>query len=215
MGFFDSMRDLAGAAADMAASKTEDLVSAAEQRLDEHEASRELERTFRKTHQYGSIAIDANNRLMKVKACVPAGKKSGLRKFGEASAAVMTMGMSLAITSQLGKPKDAVVRFDDVRGFELLEDDSVVQQHASRTGAVGARIGNVGFGSIDAYGASATGRTIDSLILRIDVNSLDTPALFITYISKRTQRTGRKYQEAITECHQAMQCLGMILDGEC
>lgn len=87
----------------------------------------ELKTTFNVTNTMGDVSIDSNHRLFKIKhASSKAKKKSGIMaKTGKATVAMMTAGASLAI-EQAMKPNDKVFSFDDLRGFELLEDDAQI-----------------------------------------------------------------------------------------
>lgn len=174
----------------------------------------ELKSIFIETKNMGDVSIDSNNRLFKVKhASASIKKKSGLMtKTAKATGALMTAGASLAIEHAM-KPSDRVFTFDDLRSFELLEDDAQVVG-----GGVGmALVGGAFFGIGGAIAGAMTGnkktkKTVDNLILKINLNDLDFPCVMITYINKSTKVSSNDYRKALGVAQETISCLELIAE---
>lgn len=108
-----------------------------------------------------------------------------------------------------------MVDFCDIRGYQLIEDDSVMQ-----SGGLGAAVvGGALFGPVGAVagamgGSKATSKFVDSMVLRIDIDDFDYPCILLTIVKKRIRRSGKDYQKALKESQEIIQCLEMILASQ-
>lgn len=220
MGFMDRVKRVSSDVTEMA----QDMVtSAVQDKMAEHEdqqaAKREqqdLARRFSSTSDMGDLSVDTRNGLFKVRhASADVKRESGaLLKTGKALAAVYTLGASVAIEHAM-KPDDRVFRFDELLGYELLEDDSQVVvggmevRHNERE-TFTPWDGTIGKNTV--ISEQMTKKAIDSLLLRIDLRDVDMPCVIISYITKPTASTSKEYQKALGKAQQTVACLERILE---
>ena len=205
MGLFDKAKEVALQAAD--AAQTEIVA-----RKEAHDAS--PEGRFAKTRDFGQLAIDSGNELLKIKnATGELKKKSGvIGKTAKATAALMTAGLSLAAEAAM-KPKDIVVPFDQIRGYSVMQDDEEIQGGTLGSAAVGGLLlGGVGAVIGAVGGKRKNKKAVNVLALRIDLDSLDMPCAVVTYINKSTKTDSKDYQKAVSDMQNAMSCLDLILE---
>lgn len=205
MGFFDKAKEVALQAAD--AAQTEIVA-----RKEAHDAS--PEGRFTKTRDFGQLAIDSGNELLKIKnATGELKKKSGVvGKTAKATAALMTAGLFLAAEAAM-KPKDIVVPFNQIRGYSVMQDDEEIQGGTLGSAAVGGLLlGGVGAVIGAVGGKRKNKKAVNVLALRIDLDSLDMPCAVVTYINKPTKTDSKDYQKAVSDMQNAMSCLDLILE---
>lgn len=171
---------------------------------------------FRPVKNIGQVAIDHANRFFLVRNAAsyvrPAPRKVSKARI---RAAVMSMGLSevVAAVNSSTKVSDKIFSFDELVGYELLEDDSVVS--AGTTATVASARSSL-FGT-RAYGASASAqvgmqkKVVEHLVLRIDTDDVEYPCVMITYISKPTVVSSNNYRFAFSQAQQTMSALGAIL----
>ena len=171
---------------------------------------------FRPVKNIGQVAIDHANRFFLVRNAAsyvrPAPRKVSKARI---RAAVMSMGLSevVAAVNSSTKASDKIFSFDELVGYELLEDDSVVS--AGTTATVASARSSL-FGT-RAYGASASAqvgmqkKVVEHLVLRIDTDDVEYPCVMITYISRPTVVSSNNYRFAFSQAQQTMSALGAIL----
>lgn len=162
----------------------------------------------------GPLKIDEANSQFQINGSVlNVGKKSSA--FSKMMA-VSTLGMSAIAGKAISGGKQHVgknlwFQFSDLLNYELLEDDSIVT-----SGGVGqALIGGALFGGAGAISGGITGKRIqkkrvDSLQIKITLNSFDCPYMLIPIISKSVKTNSKEYQAAIEEAHQILSALDVI-----
>ncbi len=217
MGFRDLMNSAVDAAKDKATSVYEDKKAEVQQSIELAGQKKELAQSrkdqFHPVKTLGELSIDDANRLFKVKnATGEIKKKSGLlSKTVRATTAVMTVGASEAVIAAT-KPSDKIFSFDELEGYELLEDDSAV----TSGGKAAAVAGGVMMGGLGAI-AGAVARTrrqkkrVENLVLRIDTNDMEYPCVMITYINKGAKVDSNAYRKAQSQAQQTMSALNLIL----
>lgn len=191
------------------------LSSAASTAVSEIKDNFELAKQLKKV---GIITINERDRTFQIKGAIaPNGKKTGLiGGLFKGTLAVSTMGMSVAAEKALGLGKTKVgtkdwYDFDDLISYELLEDDSVVT-----SGGVGqALIGGAIFGAAGAIAGGITGKRtqkkkVDSLYIKVTLNSFSSPCLMIPLITKSIKTSSKEYQAAFNEAHQILSTLDVI-----
>lgn len=182
------------------------------------DAQAELAYVFSPTNDMGNISVDSNNKLFMIReASADIKKKTGaLAMTGKVLAATYTLGASVAIEKHMKKqntPSDRIFRFDELRGFELLEDDSSVV-----SGGIGAAlVGGAFFGGFGALagakaGSRKTKKAIDNLVLKINLTDLDFPSVMITYINKTVKTSSNTYRKAVGDAQNTISCLELILE---
>ena len=172
---------------------------------------------FHPVKNIGQVAIDHDSRFFLVRNATgymrPAPRKVSKKRVG---AALMTWGLSEVVVAAVNsstKASDKIFSFDELAGYELLEDDSVVSASTSATVAT-ARSSLFG---TRAYGASASAqvgmqkKVVEHLVLRIDTDDVEYPCVMITYISKPTAVSSNNYKFAFSQAQQTMSALGAIL----
>lgn len=217
MGLFDKVKDkaadVAANAGDMAMQAAETRKQASMEKREEKAARKELASMFSATQKHGALEVDAAHRLVKIKHATTElpKKKSGL---GTATAAVMTLGASVAVSAAM-KPADFIVSFEDVRGYAVIQDDDAIQGGTIGAAAVGAVL----FGGVGAI-VGATGRrrknkkVINTMALRVDLATFDMPCAIVSYISKPVKNDDKEYAKAVSELQSAMSCLDFVLEQQ-
>ena len=169
------------------------------------------------TQKVSAVKIDESNRMFQINGTVPAnGKKSGIvGKTFKGFMAVSTMGMSLAaekiLSSKTKVGANKWYPFSDLVSYDLLEDDALVT-----SGGVGqALIGGAVFGGAGAIAGAVTGKRIqkkriDSLYIKVTLNTFDTPCVLIPLITKPTKTNSKEYQVAFEEAHKILSVLDVI-----
>lgn len=162
----------------------------------------------------GPLKIDEANSQFQINGSVMnVGKKSSA--FSKMMA-VGTLGMSTIAEKAITGGKQHVgqnkwFQFSDLLSYEFLEDDAVVI-----SGGVGqALIGGAVFGAAGAIAGGITGKRVqkkrvDSLQIKITLNSFDCPCVLVPIISKPTKTNSKEYQAAMNEAHQILSVLDVI-----
>lgn len=219
MGFMDKMKKTANDAQQLATNAVNDKLAEREQKqldkADDKREQAELKSIYRPTNSMGDVSIDSANELFKVhRASANIPKTSGtMMKTGKALAAVYTLGASVAIEHAM-KPDDRIFRFDEIRSFELLEDESQVVG-----GGVGmALVGGAFFGGSGAVAGSLVGgkktkKTVDNLLLKINLRDIDFPCVIIPYITKTVKVTSNDYKKALGAAQETISCLELIIES--
>lgn len=230
MGWMDKLKttidEVQNNALDLASTKKEEIEQSialkAEHREQEHakelsmqEEQRQLKSLFNASKKMGDVSIDIPHELFMVRrASAQLPKKSGmLMKTGKAIAAMSTLGASIAI-EQAMKPDNRVFRFDEIRSFELIQDDSSVM-----SGGVGAAVaGGLLLGGVGAIVGSNVGKrkgrkVVENLFLKINLKSLDFPCVIIPYIDKAVKVSSNEYKKAFSAAQETVSCLELIVDA--
>lgn len=171
-------------------------------------------KTMASIKKIGPLKIDEENSRFQINgSVVNVGKKPGaLSKM----MAVGTLGMSVIAEKAISGNKQHVgqnkwFQFSDLLSYEFLEDDAVVV-----SGGVGqALIGGAVFGAAGAIAGGITGKRVqkkrvDSLQIKITLNSFDYPCVLVPIISKPTKTNSKEYHEAMKEAHQILAALDVI-----
>ena len=164
----------------------------------------------------GIITINELDNTFKIHGAAAPKKKSGLvGGMFKGAMAVSTMGLSVAAGKALGGGKKVGSKewysFDELVNYELLEDDSLVT-----SGGVGqALIGGALFGGFGAAAGGITGKRIqkkkiESLFIKVTLNSFETPCIMIPLITKPTKTNSSEYKSAFQEAHQILSTLDAI-----
>lgn len=224
MGFMDAIKKKAGEAQQIAEQAVSNKLAEHEQKqIEKADAKQELAASkqeqaelkamFRPTRTMGDVSVDASHKLFKVRRATANIKKdaSSLAKTSKALLAVSTLGASAAIEHAM-QPDDHVFRFDEIRSFELLEDDSqIIGGGAGAAIAGGIAFGAAGMIAGSNVGKKKTTKTVDNLLLKINLRSFDLPCVIIPYITKKTSVNSKDYAKALSEAQQTISCLELIL----
>ncbi len=173
---------------------------------------------FSATKKIGPVQIDEKNCRFRIKGAISSnGKKTGL--VGGTFKGLMafsTLGMSVAAEKALGLGKQKVgskdwFEFEDLINYDLIEDDSIVT-----SGGVGqALISGAVFGGLGAIAGGITAkrtqkRKVESLYIKITINSFKNPCVMIPLITKSTKTNSKEYQTSFQLAHQILAALDVI-----
>ena len=214
MGLFDQVKGAAINAANNAANNVQNSI---ERKGNQMARSVDMASTFSPTRRMGVIEIDTTNRIMKVVGGIRKQKGAGSKAL-RASAAVMTLGASMLATRKMSNvsKSNGYLSFDEIRSYEVMQNNAVVSNFSSQTTAVGAATEVAGFGIASGRGRtnakSVTSSAITSLVIHIESGNLDTPDLFAVYVDENTP--ANKIATAEMDCRQAAKVLDMILEGQ-
>lgn len=174
--------------------------------------------SYHVTKKVGPVKIDEKHMVFQINGTVPAnGKKSGIMgKSFKGLVAVSTVGMSVVAEKTLGIGGKKVGvnewhNFSDLISYELIEDDSIIT-----TGGVGhALIGGALFGGAGAIAGGITGKRvqkkrIESLYIKVTLNSFKNPCILIPLITKPTKINGKEYKNAFEDAHKILSVLDVI-----
>ena len=221
MGLGKRIGDAASKAKDKASNSLDKHVETKEMQKELRAEAKELEEArsdqFHPTKTIGEVSIDDRNELFRVKHATAQMQKAHgkLAKTARVTTAILTVGTSEAIGAvgkAVTRPSDKTFLFDELIGYELLEDDSTVT-----SGGIGTAIaGGVLFGGVGAIVGGMTGsktakKKIENLVLRIDTNDMQFPCIMITYINKPTKTNSNDYRKAMSQAQETMSALNLIL----
>lgn len=106
---------------------------------------------------------------------------------------------------------DLYYRFEDIRDYELLE----VNAQVTRGGLGSAVLGGVLLGGVGAIAGSVIGKNskkmVENLFLRVDINDLEYPCVYVNFIESPVPITSGRYKRALEDAHNAVSRLGLIL----
>lgn len=176
----------------------------------------------------GFVTVDKANKQFKLRDINIPGKKSGglLKNSFKATLAVSTWGMSLLVPGggfNGGKKKTGWIPFEDLVSYELLQNDDVVVSggvgQAIIGGVVGAALLGPLYGAAGMIAGGATAKRtsstkINSLAVRITLNSFDMPCCFVYLIEKPTKNNSKAYREAVENAQQLLSTLDLIVHNK-
>lgn len=94
--------------------------------------------------------------------------------------------------------------FKDVISAELMEDEKEYTNSYARQSALSSK---------SFYGSSSTTKFCTKMQLKIVLNSMTSPQEYITFISKRTWKTRKKYKEAYDMAQKFLSTLQVIISN--
>lgn len=210
MGLFDKVKDVTNQVVGGAMEEIK-----AEQALKEEKKAeyKRLNNLFTPTKVLGDLELDMENELFKVrKASSGIKKKSG--GFGKTLLAVSTAGASL-VAEAMVQPDDKIFSFDELVDFELIEDEGAITKGGLGSAVVGGvLLGGVGAIVGSNVGAKKSKKTVESLYLKINLNDVDFPCVFVPYITKETKTKSNAYTEAFNKAQESVSCLNIIVNRQ-
>lgn len=122
----------------------------------------------------------------------------------------------LVLSEVLGsRKKSTVYNYSDIIDFELLEDGESVAQ-----GGLGrALVGGALFGGAGAIVGGVTGKrkqkgVCNSLEIKVTVNDMNNPAVFIKFITSPTKRNGFLFKSAYKDAQECLSVFQLICDQQ-
>lgn len=184
----------------------------AQQKKEEFKVNQEeLRKVFVSTQKMGDIEIDEVNKLLKFNnASSNIKKNNAIKLLGKGVLAMYTLGASIAVEMAL-KPGDIIFRYDEIRDYDLLENDvSVESGGLGRAIAGDVLAGPVGglFGSLTAK--RKTRKSIDMMALQISTTNFCFPSIMISYLTNETKTKSTRYTNALSQARNTIACLNLI-----
>ncbi|EFE45527.1 hypothetical protein HMPREF0863_02448 [Erysipelotrichaceae bacterium 5_2_54FAA] len=184
----------------------------AQQKKEEFKVNQEeLRKVFVSTQKMGDIEIDEVNKLLKFNnASSNIKKNNAMKLLGKGVLAMYTLGASIAVEMAL-KPGDIIFRYDEIRDYDLLENDvSVESGGLGRAIAGDVLAGPVGglFGSLTAK--RKTRKSIDMMALQISTTNFCFPSIMISYLTNETKTKSTRYTNALSQARNTIACLNLI-----
>jgi len=104
-----------------------------------------------------------------------------------------------------------IYRYSDILEFELLENgSSVTKGGLGRALVFGALAGGVGAIVGGVTGSRKTANICESLSIKITVNNINNPAIFINLITSKTKMNSSVYKEKYKTAQEALSLLNVI-----
>lgn len=111
--------------------------------------------------------------------------------------------------------KFRIYNFSDIIDFELLEDEeSVIKGGLGRAVAGGVLFGGVGavVGGVTANRKSKS--VCNSLVIKITVNDIENPTIYINLIKKATKKNTNTYKSLYNLAHQILSLLRLMCNSK-
>ncbi|EOH55844.1 TPA: SHOCT domain-containing protein [Enterococcus faecium] len=106
----------------------------------------------------------------------------------------------------------SIYDLDKINSYELVENGTSIS-----SGGLGrAAIGALAFGGVGAIVGAVTGKKKDNTIIehlniKINMNDLDKPVIYLPLISKKTKRSSMLYKNAIVQADKILSTLDILL----
>ncbi len=184
----------------------------AQQKKEEFKVNQEeLRKVFVSTQKMGDIEIDEVNKLLKFNnASSNIKKNNAMKLLGKGVLAIYTLGASIAVEMAL-KPGDVIFRYDEIRDYDLLENDVSVESGGLGRAIAGDVIaGPVGglLGSLTAK--RKTRKSIDMMALQVSTTNFCFPSIMISYLTNETKTKSTRYTNALSQARNTIACLNLI-----
>lgn len=184
----------------------------AQQKKEEFKVNQEeLRKVFVSTQKMGDIEIDEVNKLLKFNnASSNIKKNNAMKLLGKGVLAMYTLGASIAVEMAL-KPGDVIFRYDEIRDYDLLENDVSVESGGLGRAIAGDVIaGPVGglLGSLTAK--RKTRKSIDMMALQVSTTNFCFPSIMISYLTNETKTKSTRYTNALSQARNTIACLNLI-----
>ncbi|HBN6207481.1 TPA: SHOCT domain-containing protein [Clostridioides difficile] len=118
------------------------------------------------------------------------------------------------IPNKFGKLAQEVLLFDDVIDYELLEDgETLIKGGLGRALTGGILFGGVGAVVVGVTGKKETKAIINSLKIKITLNNLNMPAIYIDLINSATKKTSFIYKTNYNIAQEILSTFSVIQNG--
>lgn len=112
-----------------------------------------------------------------------------------------------------GVKNPVIYSFDDIIAFELLEDGNSITKGGTGRAIVGSLFGGVGAIVGASTGKRKTKSTCTKLQIKITVNNMSTPAVYINLIVSETKTDGFIYKTAYSSAQNILSVLQVICEN--
>ena len=107
-----------------------------------------------------------------------------------------------------------IYKYSDILDYELLEEGSSISKGGVGRALVGAAL----FGSVGAIVGGSTGHkqqgTCSKLQIKITMNSMDTPTVYINFIESETKKNGMIYKQLYAQAQEVLSLLNIIVQSD-
>lgn len=116
------------------------------------------------------------------------------------------------LSSFMGKVEQ-IYNYNDIVNFELLEDgDSIASGGLGRALAGGVLFGGTGAIVGGVTGKKKTKGICNSLKLKVTINDMNNPVVYINFIETKTKKSGFVYKTASKSAHECLSTFQLICD---
>lgn len=113
------------------------------------------------------------------------------------------------------KVNPKIYNFDDIVGFELLEDgDSITKGGIGRAIVGGALLGGVGAIVGGVTGKKKTKSVVNSLRVKITVNDTSKPTIYVNLLNSKTKTNSFIYKVSYTSAQEILSMLSVITENQ-
>ena len=120
----------------------------------------------------------------------------------------------IVLSKVIGSKKNSVVyNYNNIVSFELIQDgDSIEQGGLGRSLVGGALFGSTGAMVGGITGKKRTKGICTELKIKITMNDINDPVVYIHFLVGETKKDGFLYKQAIKEAHECLSTLQIICD---
>lgn len=170
----------------------------------------------------GELLVDQKNRQFKIN------KGSGKAHQGHSALGKLTTISTFGMNKLASKAISTTVNicktysFDDLVGYELLEDNSSVTKggagKAIAAGVAGSLIYNPLVGAVSSVAGGITSkrkskRVVESMYIRVSVRDSSRPCVMIPLITKPTKIKSSAYKSAFNKANTTLSALNIIANS--
>lgn len=124
----------------------------------------------------------------------------------------MSQSRAIRQALQKGRVTDTYIKFSDLIGADLIENGSLVTSGGLGSALTGAALfGNAGMIAGGLVGKKKTSDVCESLQIKLTVNDLNNPAIFIDVIRSRMAKKSLKYQTDFELAQKIVSALTVII----
>ena len=133
-------------------------------------------------------------------------------KMIEIPSSAISQSRAIRQALQKGKITDTYIKFSDLISVELIENGSSVTSGGLGSALTGAALfGGAGMVTGGVVGKRKTSGVCESLQIKLTVNDLNNPAVFIDVIGSRSSKKSMKYQSDFELAQQVVSALNVII----
>ena len=113
-----------------------------------------------------------------------------------------------------GDVKNPIIySFEDILGYELLEDGNSITKGGLGAALVGRMVSPLGAVVGASVGKRKTKPTCTKLQIKITINNISTPTIFVNLITRETKKSGLVYKNAYESAQNILSVLQIICEN--
>lgn len=198
-------------------SNVKDEIDEEKQKIDgDSRKQRKLKDIFTSSRDLGDISIDLQNRLFRIRNVSEKDTKrnNALSHPGKAALALSTAGTSIASEISM-KADDRIFRFSQLKGYELMEDETVIDSGGAldKASKDSVLVKSTKFVA-NLAGKKKNRAEIESLMLKVFLDDIYFTEIGVPYIQSHTRVASGLYSSSVNLAHQTMSSLDLIIEDE-